>query len=104
REPWCRPDVVNAGRPGGVIGVVVLRAEWRQPEFPGCEPIGHREVLRNEQLIVHPAILTRLLRQALRHRGDGRASATPKDRLTIMLADHVAWPADGRGAVAGGPV
>src|ERR1700719_3926084 len=26
-ETGCRPDVVDAGRPGGVIGLVVLRAE-----------------------------------------------------------------------------
>ena len=38
REPRHRPDVVNAGRPGGVIGLVVLRPERGQPEFPGYEP------------------------------------------------------------------
>jgi hypothetical protein len=73
--------VINAGRPGGVIGLVVLWPERGQPEFPGDEPVGCREIFRNEQLIAHPAILTRLRRQTLRHTG-GRdqilASATTK--------------------------
>jgi ribosomal protein S18 acetylase RimI-like enzyme len=59
REPRRRPDVVNAGRPGGVIGLVVLRPERSQPEFPRSEPVGYREVFWNEQLITHPAIVTR---------------------------------------------
>ena len=66
REPRRRPDMVHAARPGGVIGLVVLRPERGQPEFPGYEPVGYREVFRNEQLIAHPAIVTRLRRQTLR--------------------------------------
>ena len=66
REPRRRPDVVHAARPGGVIGLVVLRPERGQPEFPGYEPVGYREVFRNEQLIAHRAIVTRLRRQTLR--------------------------------------
>ena len=56
--------MVNACHPGGVIGLVVLRPERGQPEFPGYEPAGYREVVRNEQLIAHPAIVTRRRRQA----------------------------------------
>ena len=60
REPRRRPDVVNAGRPGGVIGLVVLRPERDQPEFPGYEPVWYCEVCRNEQLVAHPAMLARV--------------------------------------------
>src|SRR5580693_1977899 len=77
REPRRRPDVVHAGRPGGVIGLVVLRPERGQPEFPGYEPVGYREVVRNEQLIAHPAILTRLRRQARRHTGLAPPASSP---------------------------
>ncbi len=45
----CRPDMADAGRPGGVIGLVVLRAERGEPEFPGGEPVRDREVFRDEQ-------------------------------------------------------
>ena len=62
-EPRCRPDVVNAGCPGGVISLVVLGSERGQSEVPGYQPVGCGEVFRNEQLIAHPGILTRLRRQ-----------------------------------------
>jgi hypothetical protein len=41
----------------------MLRPERGQPEFPGYEPIGYREVFRNEQPIAHRAILTPLRHQ-----------------------------------------
>ena len=67
----------------------MLWPERDQLEFPRYESIGYREVLWNEQLIAHPAILTRLRRQALRHAG-GRdqtsASATIQDGVVMMLA------------------
>src|SRR5690348_240633 len=52
-ESGRRPDVVDARGPGGVVRVVVLRAERLQPELRGREPAGHREIGRDEQLIIH---------------------------------------------------
>src|SRR5712691_3817826 len=57
-ETRCRPDVADAGRPGGVIGLVVLRAERGQPEFLGRQPVRDREAFRDEQFIAHPAMVT----------------------------------------------
>jgi hypothetical protein len=57
-ESRCRPDVVDAGRPGGVIGLVVLRAERHQLTFPDCEPARHREAFRDKRFIAHPAMVT----------------------------------------------
>src|SRR5262249_1221420 len=57
-EPRRRADVINAGRPGSVIGLVVLRAERGQPEVPRYEPLRYHKAFRNEQPIAHPAILT----------------------------------------------
>jgi hypothetical protein len=54
----------------------MLRPERGQPEFPGCEPIGYREVFRNEQLIVNPAILTRLRRDSAGQGAEGFEGAT----------------------------
>src|SRR5690242_21197544 len=52
-ESGRRPDVVDARGPGGVVRVVVLRPERLQPELPGREPAGNREIRRDEQLIIH---------------------------------------------------
>src|SRR6185437_2680070 len=57
-ESRWRPDVAEAGRPGGVIGLVVLRAERGQPEFPGRQPVRDREAFRDEKFITHPAMVT----------------------------------------------
>ena len=61
-EPRRRADVINAGRPGSVIGLIVLRTERGQPEVPCYERIGYHEVFRNEHLIAHPAMLTPTVR------------------------------------------
>src|SRR6185437_8289792 len=63
-EARRRPDVVDAGRPGGVIGLVVLRPERGQPELRGYEPVRYREVFRDEQLLAHQAMITRLTDKA----------------------------------------
>jgi len=47
-EPRRRADVIDAGRPGSVVGLVVLRTERGQPEVPRYELIRYREVFRNE--------------------------------------------------------
>jgi hypothetical protein len=57
-ESWCRADMADAGRPGGVIGLVMLRAERGQPELPGREPVRDREVFRDEQFTAHLAMVT----------------------------------------------
>lgn len=59
-------DVIDAGTPGSVIGLVMLRAEWGQPEVPRREPIRYHEVSWNEQFIAHPAMLTRPWQQTFR--------------------------------------
>jgi len=47
-EPRRSPDVFGTGGPGGIVRGIVLRPERLQAEFPGREPIGHREIGRNE--------------------------------------------------------
>ena len=101
REPRRPPDVVNAGCPGGVIGLVVLRPERGQPEFPGYEPLGYREVFRDEQLVVHPAILTRLA-----GRRSGAQAAAPGRRAGCQPSDphaqnRTSWLGADAGPAAG---
>jgi hypothetical protein len=43
-----RPDVVDAGHPGGIIRLVVLWPERLQPESVSAQPLRHREIVRHE--------------------------------------------------------
>src|SRR5438034_3046021 len=56
-ESRRRLDVADAGRPCGIVRVVVLGPERFQPEFLSREPTRYREIHRNEQLITHQAML-----------------------------------------------
>src|SRR5262249_16795412 len=47
-ESWRRPNVVDAGRPGSIIGLVVLWPERLQPESVIDQPERHLEVLWDE--------------------------------------------------------
>jgi len=51
-------DVLDAGCPGGIVRGIVPRRERFKPELLGGEPVGYREVHRNEQLLSHQAMLT----------------------------------------------
>ena len=88
-ESRCRPDVVDAGRPGGVIGLVVLRAERGQPEVPGLEPVRDREVSRYEQFIAHPAIVTPV---AVGARPTDRAQGRDRRSLTHSVRPRRSSP------------
>src|SRR6266487_3186598 len=53
----CGMDVVHRGRPGGVVGLVVLRPERLQHELRCLESTRHDEVRRHEELGSHAPIL-----------------------------------------------
>lgn len=60
-ESGRSPDVVGTGGPGGIVRGVVLRPERLQAEFPGREPVRHREVDGNEQLVTHLVMLVQAI-------------------------------------------
>src|SRR5580704_12771627 len=63
-EPRGSPDVVGTGGPGGIVRGIVLRPERLQAEFPRREPVRHREVGGNEQLVTHRAMLVQAIAYA----------------------------------------
>ena len=52
-EARCRADVLDAGGPGGVVSLAVLRAERFELEPLGDQPVGDRELVRNEAAAPH---------------------------------------------------
>src|SRR5262249_26428 len=77
-ESGRRPDVADAGRGGGIIRLGVLRTERLQPESVSDEPVRYREILRDEQLTAHRAILI----------DGGRPVAAIISHTSCNAADH----------------
>src|SRR6266568_7950061 len=93
-ESRRRLDVVDAGRPCGIVRGVVLRPERFQPELLSREPARYREIHGNEKL-THQAMLT----GRPSHRSTPAAGTSPR---LLAYGRHYAGDRgafDGRGHV-----
>ena len=88
-EPWRRVDVLHGGRPGGVVAIVVLRAERLEHEAAVPETVGRLEARRDERRVAHACGMTGKPGEPGRSevlrvkRASGRAAVPPPSGIWI---------------------